>query len=46
MARNPTPNKEKKTNKFENLEIEELIRDFQIGLVGSILSSKFLEVRC
>ncbi len=39
-ARNPTPNKEKKSNKFENLEIEELIKDFQIGLVGSILSSK------
>jgi len=39
-ARNPVPNKNKKSNKFEDLDLEELNDDFRIGLVGSILAAK------
>ena len=39
-ARNPTPNQTQKSNNFENLDLVEVLKDFQIGLIGSILSSK------
>lgn len=39
-ARNPIPQEKKKSNKFENLELNEIKKDFQIGLIGSILTSK------
>ena len=39
-ARNPIPNENQNSNTFENLDLNELTKDFQIGLIGSILTSK------
>jgi NAD(P)-dependent dehydrogenase (short-subunit alcohol dehydrogenase family) len=39
-AKNPVPLNKNKSNTFENLDIKELEKDFQIGLIGAILSSK------
>lgn len=44
-ARNPTPNENQKSNRFEDLDSNNLIDDFRIGLVGSILASKIFGIQ-
>lgn len=44
-ARNPIPNENQRSNRFEDLDLNNLTDDFRIGLVGSILASKIFGIQ-